>query len=363
MEVPPLFSPRPGLEVACFNYRDLRDNRKIEIIEGKRQVSKTSEAGTLVEVRDLVKHFVVDKGFFGKGQSFVHAVENVSFQIRQGETFGLVGESGSGKTTIGRIIVGLEKATEGDVYIQGRAISALKGAQRRETAKQAQIIFQDPYSSLNPRMRVGTIVGEGLRIHYKYSQKEKNERVLEAMKEVGLESYHIERYPHEFSGGQRQRIGIARALVLKPSFIVCDEPVSALDVSIQAQILNLLRDLQQEYNLTYLFIAHNLSVVKHISDRIGVLYLGKLMEVAGKDEFYRNPLHPYSKALLSAVPVPHPGSKRDQIILEGDIPSPINPPSGCRFRTRCSLALPACSEQVPNLREVAPDHFVACIRV
>jgi peptide/nickel transport system ATP-binding protein len=362
-EVPPLVSRRPGLEVACFNYRDLRDNRRAKITGSARQESAARETGTLVEVRDLVKHFAANKGFFGQGRSFVHAVDNVSFQIHQGETFGLVGESGSGKTTIGRIIVGLEKATAGDVYIQGKAVSTLKGDQRCETAKQVQIIFQDPYSSLNPRMKVGTIVGEGLRIHYHYSQKEKDERVVEAMQGVGLERYHIERYPHEFSGGQRQRIGIARALVLNPSFIVCDEPVSALDVSIQAQILNLLRDLQQKLNLTYLFIAHNLSVVKHISDRIGVLYLGNLMEVALKDELYQKPLHPYTRALLSAVPVPHPGSKHDRIILEGDIPSPINPPSGCRFRTRCPIALPACGEQIPSLREVAPEHLVACIRV
>jgi peptide/nickel transport system ATP-binding protein len=362
-EVPPLVSPRPGLEVACFNYRDLRDNRRAKIEESVRQVSAANKAETLVEVRELVKHFETEKRLFGQTKTFVHAVEDVSFQIHQGETFGLVGESGSGKTTIGRIIVGLETPTAGDVYIQGQAVSTLKGAQRNEIAKQVQIIFQDPYSSLNPRMKVGTIVGEGLRIHYNYSKKDKDDLVLEAMQGVGLEKYHIERYPHEFSGGQRQRIGIARALALNPSFIVCDEPVSALDVSIQAQILNLLRDLQQKHDLTYLFIAHNLSVVKHISDRIGVLYLGKLMEVALKDELYQKPLHPYTKALLSAVPVPHPGSKLDRIILEGDIPSSIHPPSGCRFRTRCSMAIAACAEQVPSLREVAPDHFVACIRV
>jgi peptide/nickel transport system ATP-binding protein len=362
-EVPPLVSPRPGLEVACFNYSDLRDNRRITITESARQASEAVNPLTLVEVRDLVKYFEVTKGFLGQGKAKVHAVENVSFQIHQGETFGLVGESGSGKTTIGRIIIGLEKATAGVVYIQGKAVSTLQGKQRREAAKQGQIIFQDPYSSLNPRMKVGTIVGEGLRIHFHYSQKEKEELVLETMQGVGLEKYHIERYPHEFSGGQRQRIGIARALVLKPSFIVCDEPVSALDVSIQAQILNLLRDLQQKHSLTYLFIAHNLSVVKHISDRIGVLYLGKLMEVAAKDELYQKPLHPYTQALLSAVPVPHPEAKHDRIILEGDIPSPIHPPSGCRFRTRCSIAVPECSEQVPDLREVAPGHFVACLRI
>jgi len=239
----------------------------------------------------------------------------------------------------------------------------MAGKERKETAKQVQIIFQDPYSSLNPRMKVGTIIGEGLRIHYHLTPREKEERILQVMRSVGLENYHSERYPHEFSGGQRQRIGIARALILDPHFIVCDEPVSALDVSIQAQILNLLRDLQQSRNLTYLFIAHNLSVVKHISDRIGVLYLGSLMEVASKDEMYRQPLHPYTKALLSAVPVPKPGARQDRTILEGDIPSPIHPPSGCCFRTRCPIAIPACAEQVPPLRELAPGHLVACIRV
>lgn len=363
VDVPPLISPRPGLEVACFNYRDLRQAPQISSSDGSQALIHTQSGEPLIEVRDLVKHFIVDKGILRAGRKFVHAVDNVSFKIYEGETFGLVGESGSGKTTIGRIVVGLEKETAGDVFIKGKALSTFSNKQRRENAKEVQIIFQDPYSSLNPRMKVGEIVGEGLRIHYKYSSKEKDERVVETMKGVGLERYHIERYPHEFSGGQRQRIGIARALVLNPSFIVCDEPVSALDVSIQSQILNLLRDLQEKHNLTYLFIAHNLSVVKHISDRIGVLYLGNLMEVASKNELYQKPLHPYTQALLSAVPVPRPGKKGNRILLEGDIPSPIKPPSGCRFRTRCPIATPACAEQTPALREVAPDHFVACIRV
>ena len=363
--VPPLTTVRPGLEVACFNYHDLRAAKGIEIKEATvvRESVQPQNPKPLVEVKGLVKYFVANQGFLGRGRTYVHAVENISFTINQGETFGLVGESGSGKTTTGRVIVGLEAPTAGDVVIDGAPVTGMAGKERKETAKQVQIIFQDPYSSLNPRMKVGTIIGEGLRIHYHLTPREKEERILQVMRSVGLENYHSERYPHEFSGGQRQRIGIARALILDPHFIVCDEPVSALDVSIQAQILNLLRDLQQSRNLTYLFIAHNLSVVKHISDRIGVLYLGSLMEVASKDEMYRQPLHPYTKALLSAVPVPKPGARQDRTILEGDIPSPIHPPSGCCFRTRCPIAIPACAEQVPPLRELAPGHLVACIRV
>jgi peptide/nickel transport system ATP-binding protein len=362
--VPPLTMVRPGLEVACFNYHDLREAKAVEIRETAAPAPvEKGPVKPLVEVKSLVKYFIADRGFFGRGQTHVHAVENVSFTINQGETFGLVGESGSGKTTTGRVIVGLETPTAGDVIIDGVPVTRLLGKAQKENARRVQIIFQDPFSSLNPRMKVDTIIGEGLRIHYHLTPREKEERILEAMRSVGLERYHRERYPHEFSGGQRQRIGIARALILDPHFIVADEPVSALDVSIQAQILNLLRDLQQSRNLTYLFIAHNLSVVKHISDRIGVLYLGHLMEVAPKDEIYRQPLHPYTKALLSAVPVAKPGSRQDRTILEGDIPSPIHPPSGCCFRTRCPIAIPACAEQTPPLRELAPGHLVACIRV
>jgi len=361
-EVPPLVTVRPGLEVACFNYRDLRQAVRTQTIESAdSRVAPTAQP--LVEVRGLVKHFVANKGFLGRGRTYVHAVEDINFQIWEGETFGLVGESGCGKTTTGRIIVGLETPTGGDVAIMGKSVASLDRRQMKEMHKHVQIIFQDPYSSLNPRMKVGTIIGEGLRIHSKLSQKEKERQVLDIMQAVGLENYHVERYPHEFSGGQRQRIGIARALVLNPTFIVCDEPVSALDVSIQSQILNLLRDLQGQFNLTYLFIAHNLAVVKHISDRIGVLYLGKLMEVAAKNELYDKPLHPYTKALLSAVPIPKPGLRRERVILQGDLPSPIRPPSGCRFRTRCPIALPRCAEENPELREVAPGHYVACIRV
>lgn len=364
-DTPVLESVRTGLQVACFNYHDLREASKIEILSPEAQVVTPGRESSapLVEVRNLVKNFEVDKGFLGRGKKFVHAVDNVSFTINEGETFGLVGESGCGKTTTGRIIVGLENATSGDVHIMGKAMTSRDQKSIQELRKTVQIIFQDPYSSLNPRMKVETIISEGLRIHYRMSQKEKEERVLKVMRSVGLEDYHLDRFPHEFSGGQRQRIGIARALVLNPKFIVCDEPVSALDVSIQAQILNLLRDLQQSLNLTYLFIAHNLSVVKHISDRIGVLYLGNLVEVTAKDEMYAKPLHPYTQALLSAAPIARPGLKKDRILLEGDIPSPIHPPSGCRFRTRCPIATPDCAETKPELREVAPGHHVACLRV
>jgi peptide/nickel transport system ATP-binding protein len=362
-EVPPLELVRPGLEVACFNYRERRARARLAAVAKEAAGAGKNDRQAIIEVNDLVKHFVADKGFLGRGRTYVHAVEGVSFGVRQGETFGLVGESGSGKTTTGRVIVGLEEATSGDVLVMGRRVASLSAREQQALRERVQIIFQDPYSSLNPRMKVGTIVGEGLRIHKQLSGRAREDKVIEVMRSVGLESYHVERYPHEFSGGQRQRIGIARALALDPQFIVCDEPVSALDVSIQAQILNLLRDLQQEYHLTYLFIAHNLAVVRHISDRIGVLYLGKMMEIATKDELYRSPLHPYTQALLSAIPRPNPAIKRERVILQGDIPSPIHPPSGCHFRTRCPLAMPACGEATPPLREVAPDHFVSCIRV
>ncbi len=366
-ETPQLVKVREGLEVACFNYREMREQRTAASLEAASmpaqvRIDKTNGNKPLVEVRDLVKHFVADTGFLGRGKKYVHAVDDVSFCIYEGETFGLVGESGCGKTTTGRVIVGLEPLTSGEVRIMDKSMGK-KEAETRQLRKSVQIIFQDPYSSLNPRMKVATIIGEGLRIHEKLSVKEKEQRVLEILHQVGLEDYHMDRFPHEFSGGQRQRIGIARALILDPKFIVCDEPVSALDVSIQAQILNLLRDLQQTRNLTYLFIAHNLGVVKHISDRIGVLYMGRLVEVAAKDELYSNPLHPYTQALLSAAPRPYPGQKSNQVILEGDVPSPIHPPSGCRFRTRCLRANADCAETPYVLREVSPGHQVACIRV
>jgi peptide/nickel transport system ATP-binding protein len=361
-EVPPLVQVRAGLQVACFNYHDLRVKVSLRDLAEAASLRK-SEQQPIVEVNDLVKHFLADKGFLGRGQTWVHAVDGISFAVQQGETFGLVGESGSGKTTTGRVIVGLDDPTGGDVVVLGKRMRDLSHGQQQLLRKEVQIIFQDPYSSLNPRMKVGSIVGEGLRIHHPMSKRDREAKVIEVLRAVGLEPYHVERYPHEFSGGQRQRIGIARALVLDPRFIVCDEPVSALDVSIQAQILNLLRDLQQQYHLTYLFIAHNLAVVKHISDRIGVLYLGKMMEVARKDELYRHPLHPYTQALLSAVPMPSPAARRERVILQGDIPSPIHPPSGCHFRTRCPIATAECAEVDPPLQEVAPGHLVACIHV
>ncbi len=363
-QMPELVKVREGLEVACFNYKDLRKNRAVALeTASQEQVAKQNGSEPLVEVRNLVKHFVADSGFLGRGKKFVHAVDDVSFEIYEGETFGLVGESGCGKTTTGRMVVGLESPTSGDVSLMGKSMSSSNASEMKEMRKSTQIIFQDPYSSLNPRMKINTIIGEGLRIHEKLSAREKDDRVLGIMRQVGLEDYHMDRFPHEFSGGQRQRIGIARALILDPKFIVCDEPVSALDVSIQAQILNLLRDLQQKHNLTYLFIAHNLGVVKHISDRIGVLYMGRLVEVASKNDLYKNPLHPYTQALLMAAPRPRPGKIANRAILEGDIPSPIHPPSGCRFRTRCPLATAECAEAPYELREVAPGHQVACIKV
>lgn len=364
-EVPTLEKGNGNLEVACFNYRDLRENKGIEVISAKQPYPKfeKNEKDVLIKVENLTKQFKISDNSFIARKKTVHAVDNVSFSIMRGETFGLVGESGSGKTTTGRVILGLEEATSGKVFFDGRSLFDLSPVEQKKLREKVQIIFQDPYSSLNPRMRIETIIGEGLRIHSTLSKKEKDEKIISAMKSVGLEDYHADRYPHEFSGGQRQRIGIARALVLDPEFIVCDEPVSALDVSIQAQILNLLKDLQQSHNLTYLFIAHNLSVVRHICDRIGVMYLGNLMEVAEAEELNTRPLHPYTKALLSAAPRPDPQNKSNKIILEGDIPSPIYPPSGCRFRTRCMCANSECANAVPEMKEVSKGHFVSCLFV
>ncbi|MDI7246629.1 MAG: dipeptide ABC transporter ATP-binding protein [Bacillota bacterium] len=315
----------------------------------------------LLEVRDLVKHFPITKGIvISKKVGAVKAVDGVSFFIKHGETLGLVGESGCGKSTTGRLILRLIEATSGEITFEGRSVLKLGREEMRELRKDMQIIFQDPYASLNPRMTVGDIVGEPMEIHRIARGKEKDKRVRELLEVVGLSPLHARRYPHEFSGGQRQRIGVARALAVNPKLIICDEPVSALDVSIQAQVINLLQDLQREFGLTYLFIAHDLSVVKHISDRVAVMYLGKIVELAAKHELYSNPQHPYTEALLSAVPIPDPTKKKQRIILEGDVPSPINPPSGCRFHTRCRYAQDICSEEDPAFIDIGDDHFVAC---
>lgn len=317
----------------------------------------------LIEIRELVKYFPVRGGLLQRIVAWVQAVDNISFDIRQGETLGLVGESGCGKTTVGRTMLRLIEPTSGSIRIGDVDILKLKGRELKETRRDMQIIFQDPYASLDPRMPVGESIAEGLKIHNIGSPRERFETAIEMLRKVGMEDYHARRYPHEFSGGQRQRIGIARALALRPKFIVADEPVSALDVSIQSQVLNILKDLQREFGLTYLFIAHNLSVVEHISDRVAVMYLGKMVEMATRDELFRNPLHPYTQALMSAIPIPDPTLKRERIILEGDVPSPLNPPGGCRFHPRCPVALEVCSQEEPAFREVSTDHWVACWRV
>lgn len=319
------------------------------------------EKTELVVVKNLKKYFPIKGGFFKRTVGHVRAVEDISFTIRKGETLGIVGESGCGKSTTGRTILRLLEKTDGEVYYDGREVFDLPKEEMIKLRTKMQIVFQDPYSSLNPRKTVAQIVGEALVEHGLAKRgKEANERVSDVIEKCGLAPYHIRRYPHEFSGGQRQRIGIARALALKPEFIVCDEPVSALDVSIQSQVINLLMDLQDEMGLTYLFISHDLSVVKHISDRIGVMYLGSMVELALKDELYKQPLHPYTQALLSAIPIPDPTLKKNRIILKGDIPSPANPPSGCRFHTRCPYVMDKCKEVIPEFKEAAPDHFVAC---
>jgi len=315
----------------------------------------------LVVVRNLVKYFPVRGGLFQRVQGWIQAVDDVSFTISEGETLGLVGESGCGKTTVGRSILSLINPTSGSVSFDGTNLFGLPPRQLKEMRRKMQIIFQDPFSSLDPRMTIGESVGEGLRIHHVGMPEERREQVLDILHKVGLEEYHAQRYPHEFSGGQRQRVGIARALALKPKFIIADEPVSALDLSIQAQVLNLLRDLQSEMGLTYLFIAHNMSVVKHISDRVAVMYLGKIVEVAPTQELFNYPLHPYTRALLSAVPVPDPRRKRERIILSGDVPSPLNPPTGCRFNPRCPQVMAdICPLREPSLIEHNPGHWVSC---
>ncbi len=319
--------------------------------------------GTLVEVRGLKKYFPITQGIILQRKvADVKAVDGLDFTIQHGETLGLVGESGCGKSTTGRTILQLYRPTAGEVYFEGRDLAKLGGEELRKMRRHMQMIFQDPYASLNPRMTVGDIIGEPLEVHNIAKGKEKKERVQELLQIVGLNPYFVNRYPHEFSGGQRQRIGVARALAVNPDFIVCDEPISALDVSIQAQIINLLEELQEKFHLTYLFIAHDLSVVRHISDRVAVMYLGKIVELTDRKSLYSNPLHPYTKALLSAVPIPDPviEEKRERIILVGDVPSPVNPPKGCRFHTRCPLAIDICKRVDPEFRDVGNSHFVAC---
>ena len=319
----------------------------------------------LIKVEDLVMHFPIYRGVIRRKVGAVRAVDGVSLQIRQGETLGLVVESGCGKTTVGRTILQLYKPTSGHVYYKDTDLAKLKPEPMRLMRKDLQMIFQDPYASLNPRMTVRDIIGDPMLAFGEASGKQIDERVQELLKLVRLDPDFANRYPHEFSGGQRQRIGVARALAMNPSFIVCDEPISALDVSIQAQVVNLLEDLQRDLGLTYLFIAHDLSMVRHISDRVAVMYLGVVVELADRNEIYDNPLHPYTKALLSSIPVPDPSyyETRQRIILEGDVPSPANPPSGCRFRTRCPIADENCALERPEFREVSPGHFVACIKV
>ncbi len=314
----------------------------------------------LLEVTNLKKYYPSSKGMFKKYGEAVKAVDGVSFKINRGEIFGLVGESGSGKSTIGQTILRLHDKTEGEVNFKGKDIFSFSKKELREFRAQTQLVFQDPFSSLNPRIRVGEAIGEAMVQHGMVLKKEVRERVLEVMEMCGLSPYQIDRYPHEFSGGQRQRIVIARAMALNPEFIVMDEPVAALDVSIQAQIINLFSDLQQDKGLSYLFISHDLSVVEHLCTKIAIMYLGNIVEIASKEELFDNPLHPYTNALLSAVPIPDPKVKRERIILKGDIPSPINPPSGCKFRTRCPIAADLCATKTPDFRDMGNNHFVAC---
>ena len=321
-----------------------------------------ADNNVLLRVENLVKHFPIMRGIFQKQVGAVRAVDDVSFEVKRGETLGLVGESGCGKSTTGRTVLQLFRATSGSVYYDNVDLTKLKGEDLRKMRRKMQMIFQDPYASLNPRMTVGEIIREPLLVHNVATEADAHDRVKQLLELVRLNPSFTTRYPHEFSGGQRQRIGIARALALQPSFIVCDEPISALDVSIQAQVVNLLEELQDKFGLTYLFIAHDLSMVRHISDRVAVMYLGVVVEMATRDELFKNPLHPYTQALLSAVPIPDPVKEatRKRTILVGDVPSPANPPSGCRFRTRCPIAEPICAEKRPEFREVKPGHFAAC---
>lgn len=321
-----------------------------------------SKPEILLDVQHLTKRFAAETNFFGKATSHVQAVDDVSFHIRRGEAFGLVGESGCGKTTVGKMLVNLLSPTSGKIIFDGKDLTAMKPAERKGYCKDIQLIFQDPYASLNPRMRVGDIIAEPIITNNILPKDKVEDRVNELLECVGLANYMRNRYPHEFSGGQRQRVGIARALAVNPKLIVCDEPVSALDVSIQAQVLNLLDELKEQFGLTYLFIAHGLNVVKHVSDRVGVMYLGKMMEIAPKKSLYADPLCPYTQALLSAIPSVDPAAKRNRIILEGDVPSPIDPPAGCRFSSRCFAKVAGCDETMPDLVEVKPNHYCACHR-
>ncbi len=341
----------------------MKEHQPASVIDNHQEDVHSSQMSTqgrqeLVRAGALYKHFPVEGS-----DDVVRAVDGVSFQIFKGETLGLVGESGCGKSTVGRCLLRLIEPTTGDVQFEGRTILGLNGSRLRALRREMQIIFQDPYASLNPRMRVGDIIAEPLVIHGIGTREERRARVADLFRRVGLDPDFAKRYPHEFSGGQRQRIGVARALALNPKLIVADEPVSALDVSVQAQVVNLLQDLQSEFGLTYLFISHGLAVVEHISTRVAVMYLGRIVEVADAAELYENPLHPYTKALLSAIPVPDPAHRRERIILTGDVPTPINPPSGCRFRTRCPIAIDECATVDPDLREISPGHTAACIRV
>jgi oligopeptide transport system ATP-binding protein len=331
------------------------------LTETKTETVTAAETAPLLSVKNIAKRFPVRGGIFSRVVDHVHAVDGVSLDVAPGETLGLVGESGCGKSTTGRCIMRLIEPSSGEIWFQGKNVTTLEGEELRTMRRDMQIIFQDPFASLNPRHTVGGIIGEALTIHKLAKTRQDMEgKVVQLLETVGLRPEHMRRFPHEFSGGQRQRIGIARALAVEPKLIVCDEPVSALDVSIQAQVINLLEDLQERFGLAYLFIAHDLSVVEHISDRVAVMYLGRVAEVAGADELYENPLHPYTEALLSAVPIPDPKIKRKRIVLQGDVPSPIRPPSGCHFHTRCPIAQPKCSQEAPVLKSAGGRHQVAC---